>query len=742
MLLPTAFLSPAISLSSGTSILPRPWGLKAFQPGTPRARMSRRLLPLAGIMLAITAGVASATPAFAYQAAEAVEEDTGPQSGTLMLRHKDGTNQVPAVQLGTDMDVTVTGNIARVRVTQAFRNVSADWMEATYLYPLPQDAAVDSLKMIVGQRVIIGKIKKREEAREIYEAAKADGKKAGLVEQERPNMFTNSVANIGPGETVVIVIEYQMPLSQLDGTFALRMPLVVAPRYIPPHTIKDQAALDDAKTIVSAPIIDSKRAAKINPVSINVNLAPGFEPANLNSPYHKINVTGKGAQRKISLADGVVPQDKDFELSWRSASADPVVSLYKQELDGKHYVMASIMPPAADVKKAVPPREMIFVIDNSGSMSGASMDEAKKSLVHALGTLRPQDHFNIIRFDDTMTQLFETSVPANAEKIAAAKTFTESLEATGGTEMLPALKAALVDHNVTDRAKVVRQVVFLTDGSISNEKEMLEAIGGDKGNSKVFMVGIGSAPNNYLMSRMATMGRGIYTNIGDAAEVTPKMAKLLDMLSRPAMQGLRVNVAGNNFDLTPNMLPDLYSGEPLLLLGQADKMDGAITVSGFVSGKEWKQTVDLSRALESPSVAKLWARRRIDDIEADSLLGVMELEAAEAAITDIGLKFSLVTSMTSLVAVDETPSRPANTPLREEDLPINLPDGWDFEGLLGGETAKAAMANEAHMAKMAEVEQFQLPQTATNYALRLLLGMFVFGLGLIGFVTLRSKKEV
>jgi len=702
---------------------------------------TRCFLPVASMMLALPAGAVFAAPAFAYQEA-APAEDNGPQSGTLMLRGKDANASIPAIMLGTDMDVRVTGNIARVRVTQAFRNVSADWVEATYLYPLPDGAAVDSLKMTVGQRVIIGKIKKREEARKIYEAAKADGKKAGLIEQQRPNMFTNKVANIGPGETVLIVIEYQMPLRQLDGVFSLRLPLVVAPRYVPPHTIISDAALADAKTITAAPLVDPERGPKINPVSIKVDLDPGFRPANVDSAYHKIGVAGKGNRRTIRLAKGNVPANRDFALSWRSASADPVLSLYKEELAGKHYIMASITPPVADTKAITMPREMIFVIDNSGSMGGDSMKEAKKSLLHALGTLGPRDHFNIIRFDDTMTQLFEASVAASAEKIAAAKAFTESLEADGGTEMLPALKAALVDTGVTDRAKVVRQVIFLTDGSISNEKEMLEVIGADGGRSRVFMVGIGSAPNNYLMSRMATMGRGIYTNIGDADEVTVKMAKLLDMLSRPSVQDLKVNVSGNVFRLTPQMLPDLYAGEPLVLLGQADKLDGAVTISGKIGKKEWTQTVDITRASDSPSVAKLWARRRIDDIEADSLLGVIDYDEADAAIAELGLAFSLVTSQTSLVAVEEKRSRPEGTPLREEDLPVNLPDGWDFETLLGGETAVAAIANETRLAAMPETEKFQLPQTATNYLLNLLGGLLAFALGLIGLVTLRRRKEV
>lgn len=708
--------------------------------------LSRGLLPITALMIAGPVMLASAPACAVQDTAQPAQEDAGPGAGTLMLQGKGDATAVAAVQMGSDMDVTVSGSIARVRVTQVFRNTSSDWMEATYMYPLPQDAAADSLKMVVGQKVIIGHIKKREEAREIYEAAKEEGKKAGLVEQQRPNMFINSVANIGPGETVMIVIEYQMPLAQKDGVFALRMPLVIGPRYVPPHSVIDKASAVDAAKVTAAPVLDPKKSAKINPVSITVNLNPGFAPANVASAYHKVNVQGRGDSRVIKLADKTVPADKDFELTWRSASADPVVALYRQEVAGKGYIMASITPPVSDTKAPIPPRDMIFVIDNSGSMSGASMDEAKQSLLNALATLRPQDQFNVIRFDDTMTQLFDTNVDATPDMIAKAQEFTKALEASGGTEMLPALKAALVTVSSRKSGNAVRQIIFLTDGSISNEKEMIEAIAQDAklknhAGSHIFMVGIGSAPNNYLMSRMANMGRGTYTNIGDAAEVPAKMGALIATLSRPSMQDLSVKINGGSFDLTPQMLPDLYAGEPLLLLGQADKIEGSITVSGRIGSRVWTQTVDLKNAVLSPSVAKLWARRRIDDIEADRALGKIEGDAADLAISEIGLKFSLVTSMTSLVAVDETPSRPAGVAMKEEELPINLPDGWDFEGLFGGDAAKAAMANDAAIAAK-EVVPFKLPQTATNYAVRLLGGLLAFFIGAFGFVSLRRKKSV
>lgn len=667
------------------------------------------------------------------------EDGSDPAAGgALLLQGKGVAEALPAVRLGTDMDVSVSGQIVRVRVTQAFRNTSSKWMEATYLYPLPDDGAVDSMKMVVGQRVFVGRIKRREEARAIYDKAKAEGRKAGLVESDRPNLFRNNVANVGPGETVLISIEYQAPVRQLGGEFALRLPLVVGPRYVPPHTLTSTTALTDAAA-VTAPLAHPSLGKSLNPVSITVHLAPGFAPANIISPYHKIAVIDAGpVERTITLAAGEEPADRDFELRWRSASADPTVGLFRQVLDGAHYVMATITPQARVEAGSLAPREMIFVIDNSGSMGGESMAAAKQSLLHALTTLRPQDSFNVIRFDDTMTQLFEHATPASAEQVELARKFTEGLEAAGGTEMLPALKAALVDDRPDDPR--VRQVIFLTDGDLSNEREMMAEIAANSSRSRVFMVGIGSAPNNYLMRRMAEAGRGTYTNIGASndggAEVMAKMTALLDRLKAPAVRELAVRVEGASFDLTPQRLPDLYAGEPLVLLGKGDRLAGKLTVTGMIGDKPWRTTVDLSSASDSPAVARLWAGRRISDIEAQRWSNQIEEAAADEAIAQIGLTYGMVTTQTSLVAEDETRSRPAGAKLTREELPLLLPKGWDFDKLLGNDLPQADAAAPAPE----QSEPMELPQTATGFLGTIYRGLAVLVLGVAGLLASRRRR--
>ncbi|WP_232476228.1 marine proteobacterial sortase target protein [Flavisphingomonas formosensis] len=707
------------------------------------------VIPAAALLAAVPAVTVmpARAPAASPAAADATAADDGPTNGTLLLRRPGVADALPAIRLGTDMDVTVTGPVARVRVTQAFRNTSGQWMEARYLYPLPEGGAVDGLRMVVGQRVIVGRIHERAQARQIYDQAKAEGRKAGLVEQQRPNMFTTNVANVGPGETVLISIDYQMPVRAAQGTYSLRLPLVIGPRYVPPHSLTSAPAAADADTVTSSPILDPKLRQNLNPVSIAVHLAPGFAPANVISRYHHVRIAGHGDRREIRLASGDVPADRDFELSWRSASADPTIGLFRERSNGQDYVMAAITPPVDDVKRAVPPREMVFVIDNSGSMGGSSMEEAKASLLHALAALRPQDRFNVIRFDDTMTRLFDHSVAATPDQVAVAERFAKGLQADGGTEMLPALKAALADAAVSGTPDMVRQVIFLTDGAISNEQEMLATLGQDGGRSHVFLIGIGSAPNDHLMARMAEIGRGTYTHISTPEEVSARMAALLDTLERPSVRNLSVKVEGMAIDLTPRMLPDLYAGEPLVLLGRTGAVQGTMTISGRIGDRPWSQTVRLADAVPSPAVAKLWARRRIDDVEADRSLGKLEDQAADRQIADLGLEQGLVTSQTSLVAVDETPVRPTGAMLTREELPMNLPAGWDFDTLFGGEAAKAAAANAGTMGERAAqqataAEALDLPQTATGFLGTLAGGVALLLSGLAGLVLLRRHGSV
>ena len=384
-------------------------------------------------------------------------------SGCLLLK-EDGA-YTEAIRLGIDVDITVSGPTLRTRVTQIFRNPTKNWVGATYVYPLATDGAVDTLKMVVGDRVIVGDIKEREQARAIYEQARRNGQKAALTEQERPNIFTNSVANIGPGETVLVQIEYQEPVHQSGNEYSLRVPLVVGPRYNPAPIVqsvdfrKDGSGWGSANSDpvpdrdrISPPVLDpAKNApnnAPINPTSITVHLKAGFALGEVKSHHHNVKIESPdNATRVVTLADGTVPADRDFELTWKPAAEKaPSVGLFREHVGDADYLLAFVTPPAAEQATQKPlPREVVFVIDNSGSMGGTSITQAKASLIYALGRLQPGDRFNVIRFDHTMDVLFPASVPADREHLVRATDFVNALKAEGGTEMVPAMRAALTD---------------------------------------------------------------------------------------------------------------------------------------------------------------------------------------------------------------------------------------------------------------------------------------------------------
>lgn len=694
------------------------------------------LLLLVTLLVALPAGAVVNTGA---------DVPTQSARGMLMLRGPAIANSIPALRLRTDIDVSVTGSIQRVVVTQAFRNTSNQWMAGEYLYPLPDNGAVDSLKMVVGDRVIIGHIEKREKARKIYAKAAKQGRKASLVEQQRPNLFTNRIANIGPGETVLVVIEYQAQVQQASNTYSLRLPLVAAPRYVSPQSLHTPADVDDARAVTAAPVISPALGHAVNPVSITVHLDPGFTPTHISSSSHAIQIEKQGERRIVRLAADTVPADRDFTLKWQATSSAPSVGLFYQQVRGEAYVMATLTPPRPDADTTAPPRNMIFVIDNSGSMGGASMREAKASLLYALSTLRPVDRFNIIRFDDTLTQLFAQSVKATHDNIAIANQFTCGLQASGGTEMLPALKQALGANRVAagDGEEVIRQIIFLTDGAVSNERQMLAAIGRDGGRSRIFPVGIGSAPNNYLMSRMASVGRGSYTHIATPQQVKKRMAQLLNRLRHPAVRNLSITASDAALELTPTQLPDLYAGETLTLLGRADQLRGTLAVTGFIGDQRWSQTIDLADAQPGTGIAKLWARRRIRELKTDGILGDINAQAADQKIAAIGLRYALVTGQTSLVAVDETPSRPDGEPLTREQLPINLPAGWDFDTLFGQHAAQSQhrAAQSPRYQRVAESQALNLPQTATNFAATIVQGLLLLAMGLFGLLVLGRSRS-
>jgi Ca-activated chloride channel family protein len=684
------------------------------------------------------------------------------RAGSLFLKSDDG-DTTDASRLGVDVDLIVSGPTIRARVTQMFRNPTPNWVAATYVYPLPAGGAVDTLRMVVGDRVIIGDIKERQQARIIYEQARQNGQKAALTEQERPNIFTNSVANIGPGETLLVQIEYQEPVHQSGNEFSLRVPLVVGPRYNPApviHSVDLRAdgggwgsATSDPvpdRDRISSEVLDPAQHAPVNPTTITVHLEAGFPLGDVKSHTHAVKVESPdNTTRIIKLAEGPVPADRDFELTWKpSAEKTPSVGLFREHVGDADYLLALVTPPSVEQSQQKPlPREVIFVIDNSGSMGGTSIVQAKASLTYALGRLQPGDRFNVIRFDHTMDVLFPKSVPADASHIGSATSFVGALQAAGGTEMVPAMRAALTDTANGD-ANTLRQVVFLTDGAIGNEQQLFETITAMRGRSRIFMVGIGSAPNTYLMTRAAELGRGAFTHIGSVDQVEDRMRELFAKLENPAVTGLAVKFSDATAEITPAVIPDLYRDEPLVLAARFDKLAGSVEIKGRIGDRPWTVTIPLANAAEGKGLSKLWARRKISDAEVARTTRQMSPEETDKTILALALEHQLVSRLTSLVAVDKTPSRPEGEPLKLTDLPLNLPAGWDFAKVFGEQPRLPAPPAERRAdagdsrAQVASIKRplpavallpntVTLPKTATDAELKMIAGSILLGLGLI-----------
>ncbi|MBF0188526.1 MAG: marine proteobacterial sortase target protein, partial [Magnetococcales bacterium] len=642
--------------------------------------------------------------------------------GRLMFRTESEPEMQPALVLETDVTIRVTGPLARAVVRQRFKNPTEAWAEGIYLFPLPESAAVDHMRMRIGERVIEGEIQQRAQAKKTYEAAKKAGKRTSLVEQERPNMFTTSVANIPPSGEIVVEIEYQERPEWKDGAFSLRFPMVVGPRYIPPEKLKVTEEIDlsgqgwlissppeDADRL-TAPLHESRESDRINPVALTVILETGFPLAKITSHHHRIIQSKPTAETwSLSLAEGEVPADRDFELTWTPvAGSAPRAALFSHVQEGMNSALMMVMPPRGDgVQSRSMPREVVYVIDVSGSMGGASIRQAKAALTMALDRLKPHDRFNVIAFNHKTKALHDRAVSATSEAVEDARNWVDNLDADGGTEMLSALIRSLPEDQQEDGW--VRQVVFMTDGAVGNEKQLFQAIHRLLGERRLFTVGIGSAPNSHFMRTAARFGRGTFTHIGSPDQVLTRMESLFKKIESPVLSGIQVTFldendhAVNGVETVPGNIPDLYLGEPLAVAFQTTTMPAKAKVSGRFGRIIWESTLNLDGAVSRPGVGIYWARQKIEALMDGHVTG-LNAQDIEAQVTQLALTHHLVSKYTSLVAVDKTPIRPDEALLRSQRMKTNLPHGWKGEGL-------------------------RMPKTATPAQLYLMIGSLLLGIG-------------
>ena len=652
--------------------------------------------------------------------AELARVDDVSQGSLLFQNEAGGYSQAPS--LNTDVAIHISGMIARASVRQSFKNDSDAWVEGIYVFPLPEDAAVDHMRMQIGERIIEGQIKEREEAKRTYVQARQAGKKAALIEQQRPNLFTNSVANIGPQETVTIEIEYQQLLRYDSGQFRLRFPMAITPRYIPGTALPQQETVTNFNGLGWAMNTDQVPDAshitppvwqgpgdgkdKVNPINLSIELNAGFPLTQLKSPYHAIQTSEHKGIHHITLADEQSYAERDFELSWTpQAGQAPRAALFTEQQGAELYHLLMVLPPQLEQGNGQSlPREVIYIIDTSGSMGGTSIQQARQALLLALDRLQPGDRFNVIAFNTNTDQLFSQARPASNDNRQAARRYVQSLQASGGTNMRPALEAALRNQ---DESASLRQLVFLTDGSVGNEAELFGLIQQRLGQSRLFTIGIGSAPNSHFMRKAAQFGRGSFTYIGDVSEVQSKMQALFQKLETPLMSQLVAEFGNAEVERYPERLPDLYAGEPLIISAKTDLNNQTVIISGQRLQSRWQNTLQMDQGMQASGIGTLWARHKIAALM-DQQHESGDKQGIKQQIIATALQHHLVSKYTSLVAIDVTPTRPLSESLEQQAVPVNLPHG------------------------QVQAKGFGLrPKTATAAPLHLLLGTLLLLLALL-----------
>lgn len=681
-------------------ILSRPRGLHSKTTARPRL-----LRVMEGISLWLAVALFFVLQSAAARASES------PGTGELRLMTPSGHIET-ALALNTDYRVNVSALLADTRLKQTFRNTSDDWREGTYVFPLPEKASVYAMRLHIGERVIVGEIKTREDARKTYEKAKSEGKQAAQVEQQRPNLFTTRVANIPPGETVTVELRYQQRVTYRDGEFSLRLPTTLTPRYMPGDPL-----VDDPKPVAwqqgwAVPTTEVPDADAISPYTVNpgdvpagshrarvhLTLNAGLPIEQVVSPSHALDSVWIGQQVEVSPKGDGVTMDRDVVVRWRpKREQTPSAAVFHEQYDGEDYLLAMVVPGLNSGQSLS--RELIFVVDTSGSMAGESIRQAREALLAGLETLKPGDRFNIIQFNSTTSALFGSARNVSADSLRAARQYAANLSANGGTEMSPALDRALRQQGPASEkpSTQVRQVLFMTDGAVGNEQALFQQIHDQLGGTRLFTVGIGSAPNMHFMREAARFGRGTFTAVASSAEIGSQLGSLLDRMAAPVLGNLSASWPDQPTAF-PERPGDLFQEEPLVLVARGQAPAGELKLSGELpDGTPWQRALKLDAAAPGQGLHRYWARQQIDQISDQRIYGASEADI-RAEVTPLALAHGLVTPYTSFVAVDQTPVRTQEDKLKAESVPTLLPAG-STPGML------------------------RYPQTATPSTLLILIGL-------------------
>ncbi|HLG15195.1 MAG TPA: VIT and VWA domain-containing protein [Blastocatellia bacterium] len=624
-----------------------------------------------------------------------VEASSSTQEGSLQIINPEGQVAGLCPLKHTDVKAEISGFLARVIVTQEFENPSAEKIEAVYTFPLPQNAAVDDMTMRVGDRTVRGRIKRREEARAIYDAARAAGNVASLLDQERPNIFTQSVANIMPGERVTITISYVETLSYEDGTYSFVFPMVVGPRYIPGSPAGKQGGgwapdtdrVPDASRIT--PHVAPKGTRAGHDISLEVALDAGVPIDSLKSVLHEVEIerpTNHSAV--VRLKDKAVIPNRDFILKYDVAGRKIEDAVLTHHSGRGGFFTMILQPPERVTAADVTPKELVFVLDTSGSMSGFPIEKAKETMKLAFDGLYPQDTFNLITFAGDTHILFPEPLPATRENLNKAQAFLASRSGGGGTEMMKAIQAAL---DPSDAADHLRIVCFMTDGYVGNDMEIVSEVQKHP-NARVFAFGIGSSVNRFLLDKMAEQGRGEVEYVTPSDDGSAAARRFHERVRNPLLTDISIDWGGLPVaDVYPTRAQDLFSAKPVVLSGRySGSGRGVIKLKGRTAAGDFVREI----AVELPAtearhdvLATLWARTRVGDLMSRDYKGVQQGNSREdvrEAITQLGLEFRLMTQFTSFVAVEEMTVTDGGEPRRIE-VPVDMPEGVSHQGVFGDE---------------------------------------------------------
>ncbi len=632
-------------------------------------------------------------------------------TGMMLSYHEQGNDYSALTLLSSQYDVDITGIVAQVKITQRFINDTPNWVdEGMYAFPVASNAAVYQMKLIIGKRVIEGEIHEKKQAQAIYQQAKSEGRAASIVKQYRPNLFTTEVANIMPNEEIVVEISYQQTLSYDAGHIDFRLPLAIKSRYMQERYLAADDSSDSQQLqlesqlqgtgLPHSTVMDEKNRR------ITIRLEAGFALTDLISLNHKVLVSQNNDKHIIALNDAVLYDNKDFVLQWYpKAGNTPQAALFSEKLNGEEYVLMMLLPPKS-TQVNTQKREVVFIIDTSGSMDGNAMNAAKDALLFGLTQLDYEDKFNVIEFNSYARELFDNVQEVNTQNLDKAIDFIDLLVADGGTNMSPALALSMEDDVATGYLK---QIIFITDGSVGNEAQLFAQINKEIKDARLFTVAIGSAPNNYFMNKAALIGRGTYTSIADLNQVDKQMNELFVKLSSPALTDVYVEW-NSEVEQNPRVIPDLYSDQPVMITAKMKNFNTQVALSGLSNNKSWSKAFKLKKDGASTGIARLWARNQIEDLTDDLMLDSdIDREVVEQQITTIALQHHLVSEFTSLVAVDKNPE-------------------------LSRLVALQKRSEQNHEV----LTQANFPQTALGWKLQLLIGLFLF---LVAFVLNRVTYE-